>query len=96
MLSEPNKLTENLLGISWQDSAWIPILTINNVMDYFSERSNPFYDRTCNNEVLKMQRAAPEQLQTLQGVEYCLLHVQEPILYVNRRELSTDPRSGAW
>jgi mediator of RNA polymerase II transcription subunit 6 len=36
-------------------------------MDYFSERSNPFYDRTCNNEVLKMQRASPEQLANMQG-----------------------------
>lgn len=26
------------------------------VMDYFSEKSNPFYDRTCNNEIVKMQR----------------------------------------
>jgi len=31
-------------------------------MDYFSERSNPFYDRQCNNEVIKMQRLNPEQL----------------------------------
>jgi mediator of RNA polymerase II transcription subunit 6 len=45
----------------------IPLLGPHNVLDYFSERSNPFYDRTCNNEVLKMQRASPEQLTNMQG-----------------------------
>lgn len=33
-----------------------------NVMDYFSERSNPFYDRQCNNEVVRMQRLGMDQL----------------------------------
>jgi hypothetical protein len=39
-----------------------------NVMDYFSERSNPFYERTCNNEILKMQKlgVADVQLQNMQ------------------------------
>lgn len=55
--------TENPLGLSWHDSAWIPVLNPNNIMDYFSERSNPFYDRTCNNEIVKMQRLSPDQLQ---------------------------------
>ena len=55
-------ISDNLLGISWHDSAWIPILNAGNVLDYFSERSNPFYDRTCNNEIVKMQRLSPEQL----------------------------------
>jgi len=81
--------SDNLLSISWHDSAWIPILNQANVMDYFSERSNPFYDRTCNNEVLKMQKlgVADVQLQNMQGTEYQLLHVQEPILYVVRKQI---------
>lgn len=53
---------DNLLGISWVDSAWIPILNNGSVLDYFSERSNPFYDRTCNNEVVKMQRMTLDHL----------------------------------
>jgi len=79
--------SENLLSISWHDSAWIPILNQANVMDYFSERSNPFYERTCNNEVLKMQKLGAADLQNMQGTEYQLLHVQEPILYVVRKQI---------
>ncbi|XP_064816529.1 mediator of RNA polymerase II transcription subunit 6-like [Oncorhynchus masou masou] len=75
----------NLLGISWVDSGWVPILNPGNVLDYFSERSNPFYDRTCNNEVVKMQRLTLEHLNQMVGVEYILLHAQEPILYIIRK-----------
>lgn len=56
------EFADNLLGISWVDSGWVPILNPGNVLDYFSERSNPFYDRTCNNEVVKMQRLTLEHL----------------------------------
>ncbi|XP_074648697.1 mediator of RNA polymerase II transcription subunit 6-like [Tubulanus polymorphus] len=61
-------------------------------MDYFSERSNPFYDRTCNNEIVKMQRLNPDQLNNLTGLEYILLHVQEPILYVIRKQHRHSPQ----
>ena len=77
---------ENPLTLSWHDSAWIPMLNPTNVMDYFSERSNPFYDRTCNNEIVRMQRMGMEQLNNMTGLEYILLHVQEPILYVVRKQ----------
>ena len=53
---------ENQYGLSWHDSAWIPILNPDNVLEYFSQRTNPFYDRTCNNEVIKMQRLDLSQL----------------------------------
>lgn len=83
--------TENPLGLSWHDSAWIPSLNPSNIMDYFSERSNPFFDRTCNNEVVKMQRLSMDQLQNMTGLEYILLHVQEPILYVIRKQHRHSP-----
>lgn len=56
-------ISDNPLSLSWHDSAWIPILNTGNVMEYFSQASNPFFDRTCNNEIVKMQRLNPEQLQ---------------------------------
>jgi len=87
------KISENPLFLSWVDSAWIPVLNQSNVLDYFSERTNPFYDRTCNNEILKMQKlgVADVQLTNMQGPEYCLLHVQEPILYVVRKQIRHSP-----
>ncbi|XP_009632501.2 mediator of RNA polymerase II transcription subunit 6 [Egretta garzetta] len=82
---------DNLLGISWVDSSWIPILNNGSVLDYFSERSNPFYDRTCNNEVVKMQRMTLEHLNQMVGVEYILLHAQEPILFIIRKQQRQSP-----
>ncbi|KAL9698423.1 hypothetical protein quinque_001864 [Culex quinquefasciatus] len=77
---------DNPLWISWHDSNWIPILNPANVMEYFSEKSNPFYDRTCNNEIVRMQRQTLDLLNNMTGVEYILLHVQDPILYVIRKQ----------
>jgi len=59
--------SENKFSISWHDSAWIPFLSAENVLDYFCQRSNTFYDKTCNNEQVKMQRLDSSQL------EYVLL-----------------------
>ncbi|XP_054275718.1 mediator of RNA polymerase II transcription subunit 6-like [Macrosteles quadrilineatus] len=81
----------NPLQMSWHDSSWVPILNPTNIMDYFSDRNNPFYDRTCNNEILKMQRASLDQLNNMTGYEYILLHVQDPILYVVRKQHRTSP-----
>ncbi|KAK3749499.1 hypothetical protein QZH41_013478 [Actinostola sp. cb2023] len=78
--------TENQLGVSWHDSAWIPILNPTNVLEYFSQRTNTFYDRTCNNEVVKMQRLDPSALQSMSGIEYEVIHVQDPILFVIRKQ----------
>ncbi|KAL8590090.1 Mediator of RNA polymerase II transcription subunit 6 [Nucella lapillus] len=86
-----DKPESNTLGISWHDSQWIPILNQSNVLDYFSERTNPFYDRTCNNEVIKMQRLSPDQLVNMTGLEFTLLHAQEPILYVVRKQTRHSP-----
>lgn len=82
-------------------------------MDYFSEKTNPFYDRTCNNEIVKMQRQSLDQLKyvhpekkmleleitnneicifsNMNGIEYILLHVQGPILYVIRKQHRHSP-----
>ena len=54
--------SESQLCLSWSNSAWIPVLNQQNVLEYFSQKSNPFYDRTCNNEIIKMQRLDSSQL----------------------------------
>lgn len=53
---------DNSLWISWYDSPSIPLLNPTNIMDYFQDKTNPFYDHTCNNEVVKMQRLGLEQM----------------------------------
>jgi len=83
--------TDNKFSISWHDSAWIPILNSENVLDYFCQRSNTFYDKTCNNEQVKMQRLEPTQLDYMTGVEYRLIHGQDPILYVIRKQMRHSP-----
>jgi len=90
-MGEPPKV-DNLLQLSWSDSAWVPHLNTANVMDYFSERTNPFYSRDCNNEFLKMQQNARiDALQHMQGQEYMLLHAQDPILYIIRKQQRYSP-----
>jgi len=85
---------ESMLHLSWHDSAWIPILNQGNVMEYFSQRSNPFYDRQCNNEHIKMQQGlGPEHMVNMIGMEYFLLHAMEPILYVVRQQHRNSPNS---
>lgn len=82
---------ENPLWVSWHDSQLIPSLNPSNVMDYFSRKSNPFYDRVCNNETVRMQHMSLDQLNNMIGVEYILLHVAEPILYVIRKQHRHSP-----
>lgn len=62
-ITAPSGVADNTLSVSWHDSTWIPILNTTNVLEYFSQASNPFFDRTCNNEIVKMQRLNPDQLQ---------------------------------
>lgn len=81
------------LRLSWHDSTWIPHLSPGNILDYFCQKSNPFYDKLCNNEIAKMQRLTPDQMLVMTGKEYTLLHVQEPILYVIRKQDRTGPES---
>src|SRR6218665_1764181 len=85
---------EKLLGTSWSDAKWIPILNEGNILNYFAEKDNPFYERNCNNENLRM-RGLPlnqkSELERMQGIEYVLLHVQQPILYVIRKKRRINP-----
>ncbi|KAK4472161.1 hypothetical protein MN116_000459 [Schistosoma mekongi] len=82
---------EDLYGVSWSNPAWSHFLCSANVLDYFCDLSNPFYDRQCNNEVIRMQRLHPEQLLCMTGVEFYLYHAQEPILFIIRKQQRLSP-----
>jgi mediator of RNA polymerase II transcription subunit 6 len=82
--------------VSFKDSAWIQTFGLNvaTALDYFS--TSQFYDRTCNNEVLKMQTKFNNleemnmELSRMVGIEYVVAHMQEPILYIIRKQRRVD------
>ncbi|XP_055329540.1 mediator of RNA polymerase II transcription subunit 6-like [Paramacrobiotus metropolitanus] len=87
-LSEKDAKT---LSINWTDSAWVPHLSAANVMDYFAQMSNPFYDPLCNNEQIRMQRLGLENLKNMVGTEFVLAYSQEPILYIIKKQERKSP-----
>lgn len=53
---------------------------------YFCNIRNPFYDRTSNNEQIKMQKMDAALLESKDGVRYKLHYANEPDLFVIRKE----------
>ncbi|KAH8243960.1 hypothetical protein KR032_011763 [Drosophila birchii] len=85
------QMTNDHLRLSWHDTQMMATLSPQSVMDYFCRKSNPFYDHICNNETIRMQRLGAEHLHNMIGLEYILLHVAEPILYVIRKQHRHNP-----
>lgn len=88
-----NMNTVELDEVQWRSPEWIQAygLNKNNVLDYFA--LSPFYDRSSNNQVLKMQSNFNEQmrmngieltkeLKKLTGIEYQVVISREPDLWV--------------
>ncbi|CAH8443040.1 unnamed protein product [Dicrocoelium dendriticum] len=83
----PHRSTKEIAyGVSWSNPTWSHLLCAANVLDYFCDLSNPFYDRQCNNEIIRMQRLSSEQLLCMTGTEFYLYQAQEPILFVIRKQ----------
>lgn len=85
MVADSSKMAEeeeDLTGVMWQDRTWLNIFPLNEstALDYFS--MSQFYDRTCNNELVKMQNLDPVLLQTMPGLEYKLTNVPAPNLFI--------------
>ncbi|EME29637.1 Mediator of RNA polymerase II transcription subunit 6 [Galdieria sulphuraria] len=89
-------LVEDLAHLSWRDNWFLANfpLTQETVLDYFS--GSPFYDPSCNNEQIRMQKLDPEVLYNLVGTEYMVTNQQEPVFFVvekvyryNREETKT-------
>ncbi|UXI16483.1 ribosomal protein S6 kinase [Sarcoptes scabiei] len=82
---------DNPLQITWCNRLWIPHLNQHNVLNYFADKNNPFYDHTCNNEHLRMRGLNMRELEKMKGIEFILLQAQEPILYVIRKQQRYSP-----
>jgi len=63
---------KDMTGVKWSDPMWLRMWALNkdNALSYFM--LSQFYDRSCNNELIKMQNLDASLLKTLTGLEYDL------------------------
>lgn len=53
---QPQQAQTNLLELSWKDPACPPnFLNASNIMDYFCQKENYFYDPISDNQQIRMQ-----------------------------------------
>lgn len=91
--------------MQWRSPEWIQMfgLRTDNVLEYFSE--SPFYDRSSNNQVLKMQSQFNDNMQhnrgpadfykelrNMRGVEFVVAISREPDLWVIRKQTRLSPQ----
>lgn len=84
----------DMTGICFRDQLWLNTFPLdrNYVFDYFA--LSPFYDRTCNNEHIRMNSVHPldlSHLSKMTGIEYMLNEVIEPNLFVIRKQKRDSP-----
>lgn len=89
--------------IQWKSPEWIQHfgLRSDNVLEYFAE--SPFYDRTSNNQVVKMQHQfqaegqvlssefIQQEVMRMRGVEFVVVHTKEPDFWVIRKQNRLSP-----
>jgi mediator of RNA polymerase II transcription subunit 6 len=93
---------QHLDELQWKSPEWIQAfgLRTDNVLEYFSE--SPFFDRTSNNQTVKMQSQFQEgyqansmtiesELKKLVGVEFLILHRREPDFWIIRKQNRKGP-----
>ncbi|ETV76695.1 hypothetical protein H257_09172 [Aphanomyces astaci] len=82
---------------SYRDNVWLGQFPLDHqsVLYYFA--GSPWYDKSCNNEILKMQRRPLEHLQGMTGIEYELQPNEAKqlpqVLYVIHKKNRTSPRT---
>lgn len=93
--------SEPLDEVLWRAPEWIQMfgLRTDNVLEYFSQ--SPFYDRSSNNQVLKMQSQFNEnlhgrpdlsaELKNMQGIEFVISLAKEPEMWVIRKQNRLNP-----
>ncbi|KAH7730902.1 DEAH protein [Aphelenchoides avenae] len=83
---------QNLLEISWKDPGVPPnCLTVENIMHYFCQKENFFYDMTCDNQTIRMQHqnmnfpppdAFDDILRQMNGIQYVLCEASPPLFVI--------------
>lgn len=100
-MASGNMASEPLDEVLWRAPEWIQMfgLRTDNVLEYFSQ--SPFYDRSSNNQVLKMQSQFNEnlhghpdlsaELKNMQGIEFVVALAREPDMWVIRKQNRMSP-----
>lgn len=95
-MEEPGTLATELTGLCFRDQLFLNMvggtLQAAHVFDYFA--LSPFYDRSCNNEQLRAKSIHPldtAHLTQMAGWEYVLAHVQEPHLFILKKQKRDGP-----
>ncbi|CAG8582288.1 13410_t:CDS:2 [Acaulospora morrowiae] len=78
--------------IVFRDSCWLlrnGLLKNETVLDYFS--LSPFYDKRCNNELLKMtcrflDESVERTMRRMKGIEYVVINSLPPDLFIIRKQ----------
>ncbi|ANB13373.1 Med6p [Sugiyamaella lignohabitans] len=94
---------EPLDEVQWRAPEWVQAfggLRNDNVLEYFAQ--SPFYDRSSNNQVLKMQSQFNEnlhgrhdlyqELQNMKGVEFVVALDREPEMWIIRKQNRLSPQ----
>ncbi|ODQ67307.1 MED6-domain-containing protein [Nadsonia fulvescens var. elongata DSM 6958] len=88
--------------LQWRSPEWIQAfgLRTDNVLEYFAQ--SPFFDRSSNNQVLKMQSQFNEnlhtrtdlhkELQNMKGIEFVISFSREPELWIVRKQNRLSPQ----
>lgn len=92
---------EPLDEVQWRAPEYIQAfgLRTDNVLDYFAQ--SPFYDRSSNNQVLKMQSQFNDnfygrqdlysELKNMKGIEFVIVLAREPDLWIIRKQQRLSP-----
>jgi hypothetical protein len=84
---------KKLATTTWRDFDRYPgRLTAEEVLPYFCVPSNPFYDRTSNNEIMKMQGGNRQVLEQ-PGTRYVLHHSHANLHVIKKERVSIDPKT---
>lgn len=82
---------DDLTDVMWSDPQWLATFPLNEstALHYFS--LSQFYDSSCNNELINMQRLDISLLSTMAGIEYAVSSPCSGLFIVQKRRRSLNP-----
>jgi hypothetical protein len=80
-----------LLHKSWHNPGWPSnLLNVENIIHYFCDESNPFYDRQSDNQTLIMQGIPMDRLSKMNGIQFSLVHVCGPLFVIGKLKRASE------